>query len=379
MRIALVHPFSWPRTRRGGERYLHDLGWYLAGAGHDVAIITGTDRSDERLDEVIDGCPVHRAWVRPGHRVRRLPGIAQRFVERRRIRGALDDDWDVVHAMWPAAAEAAAVAGHRVVYTLLGMITAETRDEDPALVDSIRRAAEAVDVRAAFSTDAARHAGEVVGGDWIPLAPGLRSASFPLHDRPRTGPPRFLFCGALNVPYKGLPDVLQAFATVQDQRPDASLVLVGPGDPAWAVETLPAATRDRVGAGLVVEPPRDEAGLTELYADASALVLPSRNEAFGLVVVEALATGTPVVSSDHGGPGEILDAPGVGARVPHGDPGALAEAMLATAETAADPATPRRCADRAARWDWSSVGPVHERLYRAVADGDPVDASTAVP
>ena len=36
MRVALIHPFSWPDIRRGGERYLHDLAWYLTGQGHEV-------------------------------------------------------------------------------------------------------------------------------------------------------------------------------------------------------------------------------------------------------------------------------------------------------------------------------------------------------
>src|SRR5439155_26035519 len=42
LRIAVVHPFSWPEVRRGGERYLDDLVWYLTEAGHAVDVITGT-------------------------------------------------------------------------------------------------------------------------------------------------------------------------------------------------------------------------------------------------------------------------------------------------------------------------------------------------
>ena len=42
LRVALVHPYSWPEVRRGGERYLADLAWYLDRAGHEVAVVTGT-------------------------------------------------------------------------------------------------------------------------------------------------------------------------------------------------------------------------------------------------------------------------------------------------------------------------------------------------
>lgn len=379
MRIALVHPYSWPRTRRGGERYLHDLGWYLAGVGHDVEIITATDGADERLYEVIDSCPVQRAWKRPGPRVRRLPGVAQRLIEQVRIRRALDGHWDVVHTLWPAAAEAAAAAGHRVVYTLLGMVTAAALDENATLVAGIGRAARASHVRAALSDDAARHAAEVLGGDWIQLPPGLRPDRFPLHDAPRTGPPSFLFPGALNVPYKGLGDVLAAFADVRDHHPAATLRLAGPGDPTWALTPLKASTRARIEEGLIVKPAADDDELADLYARATATVLPARNEAFGLVVVESMSAGTPVVACDHGGPAEILDVPGVGARVRHGDVEALARAMLGVVDVAADAATPGRCAVRARAWDWDLVGPAHEEVYEALAAGRPIPPPAVTP
>ena len=42
MYVALVHPYSWPEVKRGGERYLADIAWYLGEAGHTVDVITGT-------------------------------------------------------------------------------------------------------------------------------------------------------------------------------------------------------------------------------------------------------------------------------------------------------------------------------------------------
>ncbi|HEU5034214.1 MAG TPA: hypothetical protein VFT62_05570, partial [Mycobacteriales bacterium] len=41
MRIALLHPYSWPHVRRGGERYLHDLAWFLTRHGADVDVVVG--------------------------------------------------------------------------------------------------------------------------------------------------------------------------------------------------------------------------------------------------------------------------------------------------------------------------------------------------
>jgi glycosyltransferase involved in cell wall biosynthesis len=96
-------------------------------------------------------------------------------------------------------------------------------------------------------------------------------------------------------------------------------------------------------------------------------VLPSGWEAFGLVLVESLASGTPVVSTDAGGMREIVTDPAVGRLVPHRDHEALAAAIAQVAALAADPATPARCAAHARRWGWTeAVGPAHEALYRSI-------------
>jgi glycosyltransferase involved in cell wall biosynthesis len=72
--------------------------------------------------------------------------------------------------------------------------------------------------------------------------------------------------------------------------------------------------------------------MPELFADLDLFVLPSTEpEPYGLVAVEALASGVPVVVTDAGGPPEILarSAPGAGRTVPPRDAAALAEAIIA--------------------------------------------------
>ena len=59
--------------------------------------------------------------------------------------------------------------------------------------------------------------------------------------------------------------------------------------------------------------------LAELYATADVLALPSRNETFGLTILEALASGLPVVAINQGGPTDLLHAR-VGALAAPGDP-----------------------------------------------------------
>ncbi|WP_436793937.1 glycosyltransferase family 4 protein [Actinospongicola halichondriae] len=366
MRIALVHPFTWPNTRRGGERYLHDLAWYLDRAGHEVVIISAHGGPDAPGVDTVEGIEVRRGWKRPGPRARRFPQRLVDVVETRRIRRALGSGWDVVHALWPTASVAAAAAGFPTVYTLLGMPTPATREAEPALLRSLGRGAAAADAAGALSTPVRVIVDELIPAAWTVLPPGVRVDRFPVAPVP-AGPPTVLFSASLSTRYKGLHVVLAAFARVLDEIPDAELVLSGAGSPEWAFETLAPDLRERVRAHTRVAGTGTLDEADSLYAEASVMVLPSRDEAFGLSVVEALATGCPVVVADHGGPSEIVgDAP-VGSCVPVDDDEAVAQAIVKWIGRADDPSVRSACRARAMDFDWEqSVGPLHDRLYEAI-------------
>jgi hypothetical protein len=132
---------------------------------------------------------------------------------------------------------------------------------------------------------------------------------------------------------KGIATLLGAFARVHAARPETVLRLngrpgPGAGDAAW--HRLAA----ELGVAAVVrfEPPTDRAGVAAAMARADLFVHPSPRETFGVVAVEALASGLPVVAADSGGVSEVLgERPEpYGAVVPPGDPDALATAILAT-------------------------------------------------
>jgi glycosyltransferase involved in cell wall biosynthesis len=95
----------------------------------------------------------------------------------------------------------------------------------------------------------------------------------------------------------------------------------------------------------------DEAAKAELYSAADAFVFPTRADNAPLVIVEALACGTPVVSFDVGGVGEAVRAGETGVVVPPGDVAALTEVLEATVHDPGRLGAPRAACRAAAERD----------------------------
>jgi glycosyltransferase involved in cell wall biosynthesis len=154
--------------------------------------------------------------------------------------------------------------------------------------------------------------------------------------------------------------LVRAFARMRDRS--ARLVILGQGHLREAIEAEAHAhgVADRVVLPGYVDRP------WIWYARARCLALTSRVEAFGNVVVEALAHGLPVVSTPCGGPTEILDDPSLGEIVPFDDVDAWARALDAAVASPGDPAPRMR---RAADFDAAHIALEYEALIeRLIAD-----------
>ncbi len=145
----------------------------------------------------------------------------------------------------------------------------------------------------------------------------------------RSGVPVLVFAGRLEVE-KDLPTLLRAFARLREDR-DCRLLIIGDGRLRPEIESVRAA----LGLTESVDMPGWASNPYPYLRRASLVVLSSFWDALPTVLIEALALGTPVVSTECGaGPREILAGGRFGPLVPPGDPQALADAM---ARTLADP------------------------------------------
>lgn len=147
----------------------------------------------------------------------------------------------------------------------------------------------------------------------------------------RFSPPRFVYIGRLKR-YKGVDILLQAMVAARRERPDLALDIAGSGDDRPRLERLAA----ELGLGPAVRFLGfvDEASKLALLRGAVANVFPSPKEGWGITVMEAAACGTPSVASDSPGLRDSVRDGATGLLVPHGDPAALATAMVRLANDA---------------------------------------------
>jgi glycosyltransferase involved in cell wall biosynthesis len=155
--------------------------------------------------------------------------------------------------------------------------------------------------------------------------------------------------------WKGLHVLVDSLPLLREIVPDARLEVVGDGDDVPALQARAA----RLGVGDLIDwhGPVEHDRLPHFYRRAGVTVLPSltESESFGMTLVEAMASGCPVVGSAVGGIPFVIRDNVDGLLVAPGDPSALAEALAAVL-TDPDRAASLGAAGREAatsRWDWN--------------------------
>ncbi len=156
------------------------------------------------------------------------------------------------------------------------------------------------------------------------------SASF-FELSPRIEPNQLLFVGRL-IPRKGVHTLLQAFAELRRRIPEAKLRLAGggssPDDPSsyyYGLKQFVAANGLEEAVTFLGE--LDEAAVLEEYTNCAVVVLSSVLETAPMAVMQAMAAGKAVVSTDAGGARYLVEQGKSGFITPQNDPSALAEAL----------------------------------------------------
>lgn len=395
MHVAIASHDLYPDPGSGGTgRYVYETARRLVDRGHDVSVVTRR-RGDVPRSETVEGIDVSRYELSVADTagpavLAQLPGAA------RAVARHVPDDPDVLSLQGPVTGllAHAAVDGrvprrctfhspwpteYRIRTRETG-ISAPRRRLNAAVRDRLEgRLLAGVEEVGTLS----EYMRERLRERYAPSAPatvvpgGVDAEVFApdagRHERVEGDGPTFLTVRRLS-PRMGHGLLLEAFATVQEHHPDATLAIAGDGPLADQLRDRAAALGIDDAVTFLGYVP--DADLPAAYASADAFVLPTTElEGFGLATLEALAAGTPVVGTRVGGTVELLEACQDRDDVPADmlaavDADALAARMgdWAALDDDARERAGRACRTYAREWySWERTVDALERRYRDVA------------
>ncbi|HEY6958272.1 MAG TPA: glycosyltransferase [Candidatus Limnocylindria bacterium] len=409
-RIAMLSVHACPLAKLGGRDsggmnvYVRELARELGRRGVEVDVFTRwREKDDPRIQS-----------LGPNARVVHIPSGPMGYWPKMDVYDHLDEfttklqehvaaegrSYDLIHSHYWLSAEVARTLAPRwrvpriQMFHTLGLVKREVMDEDLDGESDVRIA---IERRAVRDSAAIVAASEIEVGELLDLYDADRAK---LHVIPCGVDPNvfrpirqvdareklgrdqcerlILFVGRIEQ-IKGIDVLLRALGLLffrhPELRSDVCLVVVGgaldPGDDAPETEKIQELRRlvhqHRMEANVSFVGSRDQDALAMYYAAADVCAVPSLTESFGLVALEAMACGTPVVGTRVGGLQKLIEDGESGLLVPAGDYQALAEAI---AQVLTDPRLRMHLAhgarDRAEHYTWKKVGDRIEALYAEI-------------
>lgn len=364
MKVGIVCPYDWS-SPGGVQVHIRDLAVALQRLGHTVSVLTPAEEDEDLPSYVVStGGAVSLAYN--GSRAK----IALGPIATRRVRRWLrEGEFDVLHIHEPLAPSLSilscwAARGPMVATWHSSM----ERSRLLAAGFSIGQTAlEKVSARIAVSEAARQTLVEHMGGDAVLIPNGVDCSLFgtgePLPGWPGEGGSLF-FIGRIDEPRKGLQVLLAAMPAIIAAHPGVRLLVAGPGDVEQIAEDLPPEVADHVEfLGLV-----DEETKARAFLSADVYVAPNTGgESFGIVLLEAMASGTPVLASDLEAFRRVTDEGRAGASFANEDAADLARAAVALLSDADE--RRRLSAEgllRAREFDWATVAKRVVEVYESV-------------
>jgi glycogen(starch) synthase len=389
---VLMLSWEYPPLVVGGlGRHVESLARELARAGHDVHVVTRGEK-DEIVDEVVDGVHVRRAALDPlaiDFTTESLLAWAQAN-EHSLLRAALPIALrlrpDIVHAHDWLVAQAGVTSAETARAPLVATMHATEAGRHhgwlPAPLNLAIHSVERWLVRRADEVITCSHPLRAEAAELFDLDPGRvhvvpngvevarwrTSARLRAEVRSRHagGGPLVAFAGRL-VHEKGVQTLLAAVRPLRTEHPGLRLVVAGTGTTEGALHDRARALRIARAVDWLGFVPDQQ--VAALFGAADVIVVPSLYEPFGIVALEAAATGTPVVVAATGGLVDLVDDRIAAAGFAPGDVDGLVDAVDAVLR---DVAGAQRAVARARRvlarkYTWVTVAELTAAVYRRAA------------
>ncbi|HLN77113.1 MAG TPA: glycosyltransferase family 4 protein [Nocardioidaceae bacterium] len=367
MRVGLVCPYSLD-VPGGVQNHVKDLAEALIGLGHDVSVLAPSEQEDHLPAYVV---PVGRAVPVPYNgsvaRVSFGPVVASRV--RKWLR---EGRFDVLHLHEPATPSISLLA----LWAADGPVVATFHSSNvrsramSASASILRTSMEKITARIAVSEYARSTLVQHIGGEPVVIPNGVyvdRFANAPIRGDWRGVGPTLAFVGRIDEPRKGLSLLLDALPALVTEHPGIRLLVVGRGDVQAARKRLAG---ELVGSVDFLGPVSD-ADKASALRTADLYVAPNTGgESFGIVLIEAMAAGTPVLASDIPAFRRVLGDGAYGRSFRNEDVADLtAQALWLFDDRARLDGLRMAAAATVRRYDWSSVAAQIVQVYETVVEG----------
>ncbi|MGU3498818.1 glycosyltransferase family 4 protein [Mycobacterium sp. C31M] len=385
MKILMVS-WEYPPVIIGGlGRHVHHLATELVAAGHEVVVLarrpTGTDPSTHpSTDEVSEGVRVIAAAQDPHEFTFGTDMMAWTMaMGHAMVRAGLTlRDWqpDLVHAHdWLVAHPAIALAEFFDVPLVSTIHATEAGRHSGWVSGAVSRQVHALESWLVHESDSlitcsASMREEITAlfgpglAETTVIPNGIDTDGWPFAPRrAHDGPSELLYFGRLEYE-KGVHDAIAALPRIRKSHPGTTLTIAGDGTQLDFLTEQ--ARKHKVLKATKFIGRVDHQGLVNLLHRADAAVLPSHYEPFGIVALEAAATGIPLVTSNVGGLGEAVIDGVTGVSCPPRNVAALAAAARRVLD---DPAAAQQRAvtarDRLTDFSWPTVADHTAQVYLA--------------
>ncbi|MFC1800410.1 glycosyltransferase family 4 protein [Candidatus Eisenbacteria bacterium] len=367
MKIAMVTQSYYPRVG-GVSEHVHYLSAALRRLGHEVAVITSGPGTSRDRDTIRIGrntvFPINGAMV----------NVTVGLRLRKQIRQTITDgDYDLVHIhcpLEPTFPLATLMAVRDLHCPTVGTfhMAARVSPAYEAFGTFLQKHANRLDARIAVSETARTFANKYFPGDYHLVPNGVDFERFAsgtqrvpeLDD----GKVNILFVGRFDL-RKNIPATISAFQRVSRKNKNCRLVLVGKGftEPWCRLKARGSAVGDILFKGCV-RPAELPAYFTSSHIFCS---VPRGSESFGIVLLEAMAAGKPVIGADIPGYRDVVEDGVTGILVPPGQTGMLADAMSHLAQDQGERSRMGENGRRKAmEYDWSRLAARIENIYRGL-------------
>jgi len=334
MKILTVAPYLYPEAG-GVESYAYNISKRMVERGFDVTILCSTrDGIDEKKD--LDGIKVIRQ--RPNFILSNTPIRLDLFFTMSKL--VKENDFDLINAHTPVPfyADVAAMVSKRYKIPFVLTYHAGSLMKNESFVDAVAKIYQhSIEKFALAQSDRLITVSEFVKNNYLTnhikkvsiIPPGVDINKFRLLDKVNKTPNNILFVAQLSKghKWKGLDYLLESIKLIKNIR-DVKLTVVGSG--AHVNHYKDKANELHIRDNVIFKGKVSDDELVKEYQKANIFILPSYSnaESFGIVNLEAMACGVPIVASKIGGIPDVVKDSKNGLLVPPKDPKVLSDAII---------------------------------------------------